>query len=48
MTASRETMNAAQLRAEVVDILSTAIVKLLLEGRVPPVRDEKQGEGARP
>jgi hypothetical protein len=49
VSAPRETSGAttAQLRAEVVEILASAVTKLLLEGRLRVLRDEKQLQGER-
>jgi hypothetical protein len=47
MSAAREGSAAAQLRAEVVEILAAAVMKLLLEGRLRVLRDDKQLPGER-
>jgi hypothetical protein len=39
--------STAELRAEVVEILAGAVFRLLLEGRLPPPRDDKQAPGER-
>jgi hypothetical protein len=46
VSAARE-VSAARLRAEVVEILASAVVRLLLEGRLRSPRDEKQLPGER-
>jgi hypothetical protein len=46
MTAPRE-VSAAQMRAEVVEILAGAVMKLLLEGRLRVPREDKQPLGER-
>jgi hypothetical protein len=43
----RDVSDAAQLRAEVVDILAGAVLRLLLEGRLRVLHDDKQAQGER-
>jgi hypothetical protein len=46
VSAPRE-VSSAQLRAEVVEILASAVMKLLLQGRLRVPRDHMQAPGER-
>ncbi|MFT3838950.1 MAG: hypothetical protein QM723_18365 [Myxococcaceae bacterium] len=38
-------VEAAQLRAEIVDIIAGAVARLLVDGQLPPPPDDKQAPG---
>jgi hypothetical protein len=45
VSAPRDASDAARLRAEVIEILAGAVVKLLLDGRLRVLHDNKQAQG---